>query len=162
MRHKKKEDYFLKNEHGVTEEFTSLPALSIVMIGVTLFLFLLSQSYDAHQTRMMQLQRYQEAYQLLQKFTNPNSPWIRSEGIVDLPYLLQHNEILRNLQEQYQTSGICFILRLDYDKNINEFPEPFPNATKNRVAVNMELGVYLNDAQTLPGTLTLILWRNTP
>ncbi len=31
----------------------------------------------------------------------------------------------------------------------------------NRVAVSKDVGIYLNEAQTVPGTLTIVLWEDS-
>jgi len=150
---------FWANKHGVSEEFTSLPALSVVMIGFSLFLILLAQTYTAYQDRMTQVQYYQIAEGLIGKCTNPDSPFMRN-GLVDVSLLSNTTNVVR-LQEEYRLSNISFILRLRYLDVDNDFPESPPSLVPHRVAVSKELGVYLNDAQTTPGTLTLILWRTT-
>jgi hypothetical protein len=150
---------FWANEHGISEEYTSLPALSVVMIGFSLFLVLLAHTYTAYQDRMMQVQYYQIAEGLIGKCTNPDSPFMRN-GLVDVSLLSNSSNIMR-LRDEYRLSNISFIFRLRYLDVDNDFPEPSPSMTPHRVAAAKELGVYLNDAQTTPGTLTIILWRTT-
>jgi hypothetical protein len=150
---------FWANEQGISEEYTSLPALSVVMIGFSLFLILLAHTYTAYQDRMTQVQYYQIAEGLLGKCTNPDSSFMRS-GLVDVSLLANTTSVLR-LQNEYHSSNISFILRLHYLDVDYDYPGPPPSTTPHRVAASKQLGVFLNDAQTIPGTLTLILWRTT-
>ena len=150
---------FWVNKQAVSEEFTSLPALSVVMIGFSLFLIMLTQVYTAYQERMTQVQYYQIAENLVEKWTNPDSPFM-SSGLVEVSRLSNTTTIM-NLQDEYRLSNISFIIRLRYLDSDHDFPEPPPPTSPHRVAASKELGVHLNDAQTTPGTLTLILWRTT-
>jgi len=153
---------FLVNEHGISEEFTTLPALSVVMIGFSLFLILLAQTYTAYQGRMTQLQYYQIADDIVSKITNPDCYFMRDGGLLDVSLLCKTPELLQQLRDEYHPSNITFILRLRYNDVVCDIPEPLPSVTRDRVAVSKELGMYLNEAQTTPGTLTIILWRDSP
>jgi hypothetical protein len=149
---------FWVNKQAVSEEFTSLPALSVVMLGFSLVLIMLAHTYTAYQERVTQTQEYQLAETILGKCTNPNSPLMRN-NLLDMSVMADPT-IIQKLQAPYFLSNISFILRLHYFNSDHDFPEP-PPLTSHRVAVAEEIGVYLNDAQTVPGTLTLILWRTT-
>lgn len=149
---------FWGNDQGVSEEYTSLPALSVVMIGFSLFLILLAHTYTAYQERMTFLQEYQIADAIAEKLTNPDCCWMRN-GLVDVPLLSTSLDQVMLLREQYHQSNLSFILRLRYHEEVCDYPEPLSSVTTNRVAVEKELGMYLNEAQTTPGTFTVIVWR---
>ena len=153
--------YFLKNVEAVSEEFTVLPALSVVMIGFALFVVLLAQTYITYADRIDRLQSYQTADGLLQKLTNPDCFFIREAGLIDL-HLLQNDTIsLQNFLEQYTKSGFFFHLQLHWNDQIWDFPESMSSDPDIRIAVSKEIGIYLNEAQTTPGTLTILLWRGS-
>ena len=154
-RHLKK---FLKDENAVSEEFTSLPALSIVMIGFTLFILLISNTYMAYEQRIDSIEKYQTGYFIATKLTNPDCYFIKEGGIVDLALLRNDIEELIILCDKYKTSGINFIVRIKWDKGSEDFPEELPVDVGNRIAVSKNVGIYLNQAQTTPGKLTIILW----
>ena len=78
---------FLKDENAVSEEFTSLPALSVVMIGFTLFILLIANTYMAYEQRIDSLEKYQTGYFIATKLTNPDCYFIKEGGIVDLPLM---------------------------------------------------------------------------
>ena len=159
MRYSIHKRYFLKNEQAVSEEFTVLPALSVVMIGFALFVVLLAQTYIAYADRIDRLQSYQTADGLLQKLTNPDCYFIRRGGLVDLHLLQNDTKSLQNYCEQYLKSGFRFQLQLRWNDQIWDFSESLSSDPLNRIAVSKETGVYLNEAQTIPGTLTILLWR---
>jgi hypothetical protein len=102
---------FFKDERAVSEEFTILPALSVVMIGFVLFVTLLAQTYLAYADRVNQLQNYQTADTILQKLTNPDSYFIKEGGLIDIAILQNDTIFLQKLYVQYQRLGVSFVLR---------------------------------------------------
>jgi len=153
---------FVHDERAVSEEFTTLPALSVVMIGFTLFIVLLAQTYTAYEERIDRLQRYHTADTLALKLTNPDCYFIKEGGLIDIQILQDDTQSLERIRNEYQKSGITFILRLRWTNTSEDFPEELPSITGNRVAVSKDVGIYLNEAQTVPGTLTIILWSVPP
>jgi len=152
---------FCNDDLAVSEEFTSLPTLSIVMIGFALFLVLLSQTYLTHGERMDQLDGYQTADRIVRKLTNPDCCFMRPGGLIDVSVLRQDIGKLQTMNEQYSHSGVRFILRLRYD-DIEEDFTPIDNISAlYRIAITRQVGIYLSDAQTIPGSLTIILWRDS-
>ena len=152
----------LKDKYAISEEFTSLPALSVVMIGFALFILLIANTYSAYNTRIDRLEKYKTADLIASKLTNPDCFFIKEGGIIDLPLLnddLISSEKLNKLREKYQVTGIDFIVRISYDSTYKDFPEDLPNNTGDRVAVSRSMSIYINEAQTRPGALTVISWR---
>ena len=149
---------FLKDKNAVSEEFTSLPALSIVMIGFTLFILLISNTYMAYEQRIDSLEKYQTGYFIATKLTNPDCFFIKEGGIVDLTLLRNDIVTLNLLRDKYNTSGVNFIVRISWDKGSEDFPEELPVDVGDRIAVSKNVGIYLNEAQTTPGKLTIIIW----
>ncbi len=148
---------FWSNTQAVSEEFTSLPALSVVLIGFSLFVILLAQTYTAYQERMAQVEYFQIAEGLLSKCTNPDSPFMKN-GLIDV-IAASNTTLVTSMQDEYAFSNVSFVLRLQYLDINRDVPEPPPLRASHRIAASKEIGVSLNDAQTIPGTLTLILWR---
>jgi len=161
MKNTVRKRYFLKNEEAISEEFTVLPALSVVMIGFALFVILLAQTYVAYADRIDRLQSYQTADGLLQKLTNPDCFFIRESGLVDLHLLQNDTNSLQQFFEKYTKAEIYFLLQLHWNNQLWEYPNPKGSNTLSRTAVSKEIGVYLNEAQTIPGTLTIVLWKGS-
>jgi len=152
---------FLHNESAVSEEFTSLPVLSVVMIGFTLFFVLLTSVYTSYGARIESLEKYQTADFIATKLTGPDCYFIEEGGIVDMPLLnsTKGKSGLYLLRDEYKSSSVNFTLRIDWDGNCEDFPEKLPESIGDRVAVSRSVGVYLNEVQTVPGKLTIILWN---
>jgi hypothetical protein len=160
MRKTIKKRVFLKNELAVSEEFTILPALAVVMIGFVLFVILVAQTYTTYEERIEHLQDYQTARSLVNKLTNPDCFFIRNEGLIDLSALQKNNESLKELAQLFQTAGVSFILQLRWNNCSQYFPEAPAGLPADHLAVSSAVGVYINEAQTIPGTLTIALWRD--
>jgi len=151
----------IRNEKAISEEFTSLPALSVVMIGFTLFFVLIANVYSSYAMRVDSLDKYKTADFISTKITNPDCYFIKEGGLIDLPRLhsIESNILLQSMKNKYKSSGFDFVLRISWDKNSEDFPENLPSNINDRVAVTKDVGIYLNEAQTVPGKLTIILWN---
>jgi len=149
---------FLKDENAISEEFTSLPALTIVMIGFTLFIVLIANTYSAYEQRIESLEKYQTGYCIATKLTNPDCSFIKEGGIVDLPLLRSDNSPLYFILNEYNSSDVHFIVRISWEDYSEDFPENIPKDIGERIAVSKNVGIYVNEAQTVPGKLTIIMW----
>ena len=132
------------NNKAISEEFTSLPALSVVMIGFTLFLLLMANTYNAYETRVESLEKYKTAEFIATKLTNPDCFFIKEGGIVNIESLetAESKQKLNNLRDEYRTSGFDFIIRINWDTNFQDFPESLPFYVEDRAAVSKEIGIY--------------------
>ncbi len=152
---------FIQDEKATSEEFTSLPALTVVVIGFTLFVALLARIYTSYETRVDILENYKIASSIVSKLTNPNCLYIRPGSNIDLA-TLQSREgrlALNITRHEYQNSSIDFIVRLNWNNSAEDFPIELPEKTNDRVAVSTYIDVYLNEARTIPAKFTVILWR---
>lgn len=150
----------ISNKKAISEEFTTLPALSVVMIGFTIFFLLVANTYNAYENRIESLEKYKTADFIATKLTNPDCFFIKEGGIVNID-LLENDESkqkLNSLKDEYRSSGFDFILRISWGSNQKDFPDELPIDISDRIAVSKNIGVYLNEAQTKPGKLTIILW----
>jgi len=152
---------FVKDENAISEEFTSLPALSVVMVGFALFILLFSNTYVTYSTRIDSLEKYQTADFIATKLTNPDCFFMKEGGVVALPLLdtQESRDKIKAMRTEYTPSGINFSIRVNWDSNSLYFPEDtLPTGVGDRVAVSRDVSVYLNQAQTRPGKLTIIIW----
>lgn len=151
--------HFLADDQAVSEEFTSLPALSVVLIGFALFLALLSQTYLSFEERGAELRVYHTANTLAEKLTNPECYFMRNGGLIDVPVLCHDLGSLQRIGDQWQRSGLGFLLRVHWNNTTEEFLASNTTIGVPHIAVSYPVGVYLSEAQTVPGTLTVLLWR---
>ncbi len=155
---------FYHNDAAVSEEFTALPAIAVVMIGFTLFILLVANVYQAYEERIDSIQKYQTADFIATKLTNKDSPFIQSAGIIQYMNFknFQNEPTWNELQKKYKSAGIGFMLKLTWDTGFLEVKpsSSFNLATiGNRVAVSRDISIQLNPAETVPGKLTIITWK---
>ena len=156
----------LKNKEAISEEFTSLPALTIVLIGFTLFILIITNSYNAYNIRIDSIDKYQTASYISNKLTNPDCYFIMEGGMIDLPLLdspdtTESDDKLNDMRKEFSSSGINFSVVISWNNQKKCFPEDsIPNDIGDTVAVSKTVSIYLNEAQTKPGKLTVVSWRN--
>jgi len=155
---------FISDKNAVSEEFTSLPALSVVMVGFALFFVLLANVYASYGLRIESVEKYQVADFIATKLTNPDCFFIREGGLVDLLELGngESDAEINSMRQGYKASNINFIIRISWKEGneikSEDFPENLPDYIGDRIAVSRDMGIYLNEAQTSPGKITVILW----
>ncbi|MFH1100648.1 MAG: hypothetical protein V1726_01240 [Methanobacteriota archaeon] len=152
---------FISDDRAVSEEFTTLPGLTIVIIGFALFVVLIAQTYTAYQLRVESLQKYQTAGFLTMKLTNPECSFIQEGGVVNLQVMNTESckEQLNTTRQSYRISGVDFIVRITADTFSQDFPIELPEDIGDHIAVTKNVGIYLNEAQTVPGSFTIITWN---
>jgi hypothetical protein len=133
----------------------------MVMIGFVIFVILLAQTYTAYATHMNHLRNYQTAESILHKLTNPDSYFITKGGLINITVLQENNKPLENICTQYQRSRINFFLRLQWNNSTQDFPESLQTTPINCIALSKNVGIYLNEAYTIPGILTILLWEES-
>jgi len=161
MRATSKLNTFLKDNTAISEEFTVIPALCIVMVGFALFVALMSQTYITFTDHMNRLQNYQTADRILQRLTRSDCFFVKEAGLIDIQVLLNDTLSLQTILEQYKKSGIVFFLRFSWDNRTMVFPETLVRGSFRYTAVSKEIALFLNEAQTTPGALTVFLWEES-
>jgi len=160
---------FINDRRGVSEEFTSLPALMVVMIGFALFFAMMAGVYYQHNERVKSLDKYEAANFVLEKLTSANG-LLAEKGIImegGVINAVKFNEIRENedkIEKIIEESGIIglkFGLKLTYWEKDNVEEKEWVNIPSNadKVAASKQVAVYLNDAEIVPGLLTVIVWR---
>lgn len=152
---------FKKNDFAIAEEFTSIPSLSIIIIGFTIFILLVANVYSSYETKIVSIDKYQIADYLISKLINPESFFIKTGLIIDYPILNSHqgkNEF-KLIQEEFYRLNVNFILRLNWYEECYNFPNDLTNNFQNQIAISRPINIYLNEVETVPGKLTLIMWN---
>lgn len=156
----------IKNNQAISEEFTSLPALSVIMIGFAIFILLIANTYSAYNQRTENLEKYQNANQIATKITNPDCFFIKEGRIIDLPALdddiKKSDSEFEKIRSDYQSKGINFVIKINYGPITKNYPtnaDDILDSVAIRTAVTKHLAVFLNEAHTKAGSLTIITWE---
>ena len=147
----------VRDNSAVCEEFTAIPALIIISIGLTLFLIILSSAEESYDMQKESINVYQTANFLLMDILDPNTPIMREKGVINYPFLnsIDGRNYLESIRRQ--SNGINFSLLLSFDDRNQFYPSKPYNG--DRIAVSQPIAVYLNEVETIPGRITIIIWR---
>jgi len=158
---------FINDSRGISEEFTSLPAMVVVMIGFALFFALIAGVYHSHTEKMERVDSYRTANLVLEKIAMEDGSLVRAgvmreSGVVDndtFHRLTADSQRIRGLVQGSDVVAVDFGLRLRHEKLCHPMKTPNIPMDMDRVAASMEVPVYLNAAETVPGELTIIVWE---
>lgn len=154
---------FVSDERGVAEEFTSLPALVVVMIGFGLFFALIAGVYYSYNERVESINKYGTADFVLERLTSEGGilhekDVIKESGKIDV------NEFHRldNLNQEMVNKksglvGVEYGLKLRYKKESLKEINCWLYGDEEVVAASKQVSVYLNEAETVPGILTVVV-----
>ncbi|HDN96214.1 MAG TPA: hypothetical protein ENG71_04030 [Thermoplasmatales archaeon] len=145
---------FLKDKRGVAEEFTSLPALVVVMIGFALFFAMLANLYISHNEKIKEAELAEVAHYVSIKLTNGESP------LTDAPLIINkekwNNTNLTTLKEYCNLSSYdyCLAIKPSYGlKKFNGNPDGDKFVVSRKVAIKME------DGDVKYGKIFVTVWR---
>ena len=149
---------FIDNKKAVSEEFTMIPAIVIVLVGFALFGLLLTNTYEAYNQSIESTENYRKARTILKKLTSPEGKIIDESGTVHLNKLINHPEWVTN--EYHKYSNVKFFVRINWKENTESYIDipANPPVKGNQVALSKTVSISLNSAETKPGTFTIILW----
>ena len=151
----------VNDKRGVSEEFTSLPALTVVMIGFALFFALIAGVYHSYNERVESVDKYEAANFVLEKLTMTDGALadagVTSEGgVIDAAKFGDLEGRGDKIKEGCGITGVEYGLKLEWEGHM--IPCWLDNEGGNAVAASEQVAVYLNEAQTVPGVLTVIVW----
>ena len=152
---------FISNDSAVSEEFTALPTLTVVMIGFTLFSVLIAQAYGAYIDRQESVDVFQEAIDILDALLLPNSPLLFKSGVIDVSVFYDND--LRQLEAlEYFQSDFEGAILLSFENSSLSVPSDWQTTHSNRISASKNVAVMLNEVETVPGILSVVVWRNEP
>ncbi len=149
---------FIGDRKGVAEEFTSLPALVIVMIGFAIFFAVFANVYMAHNEKLKAAELAEAAHYIALKLTNAESP------LTDAPLLInkekwddvvKHEEILR---KYCKPSSYNYSISIS-SPFVSDFKMIGEKAKGDRMSVSMKVAIKLADGDVKYGKLIVTVWR---
>ena len=145
-----------RDNAAVSEEFTALPALVVISIGLTLFLIMFSSAEESYNIQKKSIDEYQTAGFLLNHILDPDAPIMKDKGVINYPFLdsINGKNYLESIRQQ--TGNINFSLLLSFKNEEHFYPYKPPDV--DRIAVSQPIAVYLNEVETTSGRITIILW----
>lgn len=151
---------FFRNEKGLIEPYTELPAMALAVVGFIVFIAIVSQAYTTFQEKSFITGHYQDAANLAQKLGSDSALTGGRPGIIDSGRL----ETL-NTAEIFQQYGSYYNFMFKIDSNSEKrtysviFKKPDSSESKIGVSASIPMTVRFNDVEEQPGTLTVKIWR---
>ncbi len=143
---------FIKDKKG-SEEFTSLPAISIVVIALALFIIILGNSYISFNKNIEKLEKYSDAYYVLEKITSDDSP-IMKNGLVDYGAL---SKITINELNSYYNFDAKYGLILE--SNEIKIIKNLPHHSISSFSVYKNVAIYVSDEKIVYGRIGVVFYE---
>jgi len=160
---------FVGDKRGISEEFTSLPALMVVMIGFALFFALMAATYFNYHQKLEEKELYEAAHHAVLKLTLPESPLIGKED-TNIPLILSANlgDISSNeLLQCCNLTGYDYHVKIYYyDENGEKHVLPhtenlYTNAPSSgdKVSASRKVAIKFANGEIRYGEIVVTVWR---
>ena len=143
---------FIKDKKG-SEEFTSLPAVSIVGIALALFIVILGNSYVSFNKNIEKSEKYSDAEYILEKITSDSSP-VMKNGLVD--YGLLSKITIDELNSYY---GFNAKYDLILESNEIKIMKKLPHHSISSFSVYKNVAIYINDEKIVFGRIGVVFYE---
>ena len=145
---------FISDERGVTEPYTDLPAIAIAAIGLILFGFLVLSAYTSYASSAYYTAVREDMRQMTTAIES--DPSIDSEGTMGVLSAEKLDAAGPALLSRYGRPGAKILMAIDASGYHRELGNRSSGVSASyRVPVT----IVLNDAQSLPGSLTITQWE---
>ena len=152
-----------QDSNAISETFTILPALSMILIGFTIFSILIATAYTTFDAKSDHINMLETSNQILEKISSPNACFTTDGNTIN--YMIfssnQSKNYIQTLQSQYESYKLSFSVKLSYNNEKIWLPQQInnENSTADQYASSKQVSVQINEIKTIPGTLTVILWQ---
>jgi hypothetical protein len=154
---------FISDDRAVVEPHADMPAMALAVVGFIVFIAVMSQAYGAFQNKAFIAENYQDAANLAEKLSRDASlTGSLRPDVIDAAKL---EELENDPQELMQKYGVHynFVLKVEVDTTSRIYTQiikdPDISESKYGISSSIPVTVRLNEAQELPGTLTVKIWR---
>jgi hypothetical protein len=153
---------FTHDTTAVSETFTILPALSMVLIGFTIFSMIIAAAYTSFETKDNYTDMFEQSNNILEKISSPNACFTTDGNSIDYSLFSseQANEYISLLQSEFSPYHLSFSVKLSFADEISWLPtsNSMDQITGNRYASSKQVSVRMNEVKTVPGILTVFLF----
>ncbi len=149
------------DERAVIEPHVDMPAMALAVVGFMVFIAIMSQAYWTYQQKSFISENYQDAANLAEKLSRDS---MLTGGVRPDVIDAQSLEELRNDPDELMNkygAYYNFMLKVEVDagRKYSMTITPDISISEYGVSSSIPVTVRLNDAQELPGKLTVKIWR---
>jgi hypothetical protein len=154
---------FISDDRAVVEPHADMPAMALAVVGFIVFIAVMSQAYGAFQNKAFIAENYQDAANLAEKLSRDASlTGSLRPDVIDAAKLEELGNDPQELMKKYD-AHYNFILKVEVDTESRTYTkiikDPDISYSKYGLSSSIPVTVRLNEAQELPGTLTVKIWR---
>ncbi len=154
---------FISDDRAVVEPHADMPAMALAVVGFIVFIAVMSQAYGAFQNKAFIAENYQDAANLAEKLSRDASlTGSLRPDVIDAAKLEELGNDPQELMKKYG-AHYNFVLKVEVDTISRTYTEiikdPDISESKYGVSSSIPVTVRLNEAQELPGMLTVKIWR---
>ncbi len=154
---------FISDERAVVEPHVDMPAMALAVVGFVVFIAITSQAYGAYQNKAFISENYQDASNLVEKLSRESMlTGSARPDVIDVVRLEAVENDPTELMQKYGTH-YNFVIKVEVDTKsrtyIRIIKNPDITVSKYGISSSIPVTVRFNDAQELPGTLTVKIWR---
>lgn len=137
--------------------------MALAVVGFIVFTAVMSQAYGAYQNKAFITQNFQDASNLAEKLSRDSmlTGSVRPD-VIDVARLEEIGKEPEEFMSKYE-AHYNFIFKVEVDsesrKYIRIVKDPDVPESRYGVSSSIPVTIRLNDAQELPGTLTVKIWR---
>lgn len=156
---------FIRDERGISEEFTSLPALAVVMIGFSLLFIMIAGLYHSYNEEIKSVDEYQTASFILKRITMCDGSLAKEGIMMDGGFINFKNfekideKILNRIRKESGITSKNFALKLEIKEKGFENSLIRGDLPDEYTSVSEYVTVYLNDVKKVPGILSVMVWE---
>ncbi|MDD1744199.1 MAG: hypothetical protein LUQ20_00065, partial [Candidatus Methanoperedens sp.] len=150
---------FISDERAIVEPHVDMPAMALAVVGFVVFIAIMSQAYGAYQNKAFISENYQDASNLAEKLSREST--LTGSMRPDVIDAVRLEAVGNDPKELMQKYGVYyyFVLKVEVDTKRRTYIRIIqdPNITVSRFGISSSIPVTvrLNDAQELPGMLTV-------
>jgi hypothetical protein len=150
-----------KDSNAISEEFTVIPSLTVVLIGIIIAFILFGTTISSFQEQSKFSDNLTTTENLFQKITNPSNPFVTNIGIINYSNLFTNESIhyIRSIQKSLLKNGLNCSLYISAENFSFWFPNK-PDSYRESTAVSHPIGLSINEIELIDATLTVIIWVN--
>ncbi len=154
---------FISDERGVVEPHIDMPAMALAVVGFVVFIAVTSQAFGAYQNKAFIAENYQDAMNLAEKLSRDSTLTgsVRPD-VIDIARLEEIGKEPMELMRKYG-AHYNFMFKVEVDTTSRTYTRIIKNPeiseSKYGISSSIPVTVRLNDAQELPGMLTIKIWR---
>lgn len=143
-----------RDEKGISEEFSSITAIIVVVIGISIYFSIVGEIYIANKDIANRTEKYEMADYIFNKLFSPDGPLYKNRVITG------GGEVDKNKFSKFSNGPVPDFNGIKYQLILSFNGERIKWGTLSygeKIAISKNVPVYIDEAHTIPGKLTVVI-----